>query len=534
MLSELSLAVKRVHERATRAFVGAAGIVIEGNAERELVAVGDSVPITVTVFNGGRAPLMIKRLAASTRGPLTMLVRDTAAAVVLPDGVARWSTSTRVGSTSLHWWQLNGLLPGTFLHDIASQRGPIGNVIAGEDRLESGGIEATVSVGGIDVPIIERPIYSRGAAGLRGDARHAVKGVTRLSLLFERGAEYERAKLPIDRLLRVYLSASRTSPETATVALRLPKGLRADSASRTVVIPPLSGRNVFFRLRGTIAPGGDTIVATARVGSSQETTESAGGQSVTVRQGGPMGAYNYGVILRDYPHIPSQIFTRGSKLRVEAVDLRVPPRLRIAYVKGTEDVQTWLGQLQINLQALEPSLLSVVDLSVFTTVLIGADAFANDALAAAVPSLREFARNGGAVVVLAGGDDIARSGLLPFPIAFDSVPRRVASPAAAIAANDARSQLLAWPNTLSATDFEGWATERARGIPVAVDSRYKTVLSTGDPGQPTNAPALLTAPIGKGVVVYVPLSVDRELAAVNAGAARIFANLLSAGLKPGK
>ena len=534
ILAELSLAVTRVRERATRALIGASGLVIDANANRELVAVGDSVPVTITVFNGGRAPLIVKRLAASTRGPLSMLVRDTAPAVISPDGIARWWTSTRVAATSLTWWQLNGLLPGTFLHDIASRRGPIANVIAGEDRLESGGLEATISIGGVDVPIIERPIISRGGVGLRGDARHPVKGVTRLSLLFERGAEYERAKVPVDRLLRVHLSASRTSPETATVSLQLPKGLRTDSASRTVIIPPLSGRSVFFRLRGTMVPGSDTIGATARVGSAQATTVSTGTQSSTVRQGGRLGAYNYGVILRDYPHIPSQIFVRGSKLRVEAVDLRVPPRLRVAYVKGTEDVQTWLGQLQINLQTLEPSFLSVVDLSVFTTVLIGAEAFANDALASAIPSLREFARNGGAIVILAGGDEVARSGLLPFPIAFDSVPRRVSSSAAALVANDTRSQLLTWPNSLSAADFDDWSTERARGIPAAVDTRYKTILSTGDPGQPTNAPALFTAPMGKGVIVYVPLSVDRELAAVNAGAARLFANLLSAGLKPGK
>jgi hypothetical protein len=420
------------------------------------------------------------------------------------------------------------------LHNIASRRGPIGNVIAGEDRIESGGVEATISLAGVDVPIIERPIYARGAAGLRGDARRAVKGVTRLSLLFERVAEYERAKIPIDRLLRVYLSASRTTPETATVALQLPKGLRADSASRTVVIPPRGGRNVFFRVRGTMAPGGDTIEATARVGASQRATVSAEVQSFSAQPASPRGAYNYGAVLREYPHIPSWILIRGSKLRVEAVDLRVPPRLRVAYVRGTEDVQTWLGQLQINLQTLEPSLLSVVDLSAFTTVLIGADAFANDALAAVIPSLREFARNGGAIVILAGGDDIARSGLLPFPIAFDSVPRRVVSPAGPLIANDARSQLLTWPNALSAKDFDDWASDRARGIPAAVDPRYKTVLSTGDPGQPATAPALITAPIGKGIVVYVPLSVDRELAAVNAGAARLIANLLSAGLKPGK
>jgi LmbE family N-acetylglucosaminyl deacetylase len=534
MLGDLSLAVTRVRERATHALMGAAGIVIDGTAERELVAVGDSVPIDVAVFNGGESPLVVKRLAASTKGPPVRLVADSTPVIVAPGQVVHRTAPMRVAATSMHWWQLNGLLAGTMLHDIASRRGPISNVIAGEDRLESGGVEATITVAGVDVPFIERPIYVRGATGLRGDERHAVKGATRLSLLFERGAEYERAKLPIDRLLRVYVSTTRTSPETTTVMLNLPRGMRADSATRTVIVPPLGSRNVFFRVRGTMSPGGDTISASARSGGSTSTATVAGAQTSTVTVGGALGAYNYGIISRDYPHIPSQIYVRGSKLRIEAVDLKVPARLRVAYVKGTEDIQSSLGQLQINLQALEPSLLSVVDLSAFTTVLIGADAFANDALATTIPSLREFARNGGAVVILAGGDDIARSGLLPFPIAFDSVPRRVPSPSGALVANDVKSQLLTWPNVLSARDFEEWSTERARGIPSAVDARYRTVLSTGDPGQAANAPALITAAVGRGVIVYVPLSVDRELPAVTPGAARLFANLLAAGIKPGK
>jgi hypothetical protein len=33
--------------------------------------------------------------------------------------------------------------------------------------------------------------------------------------------------------------------------------------------------------------------------------------------------------------------------------------------------------------------------------------------------------------------------------------------------------------------------------------------------------------------VYSPLSLDRQLAAVHPGAARLFVNLLSAGLRPG-
>jgi hypothetical protein len=275
-------------------------------------------------------------------------------------------------------------------------------------------------------------------------------------------------------------------------------------------------------------PGSDSISAVARSGVVPPS-----------RQGGTSSArvftivgYQYGSIGHDYPHIPSQQFVRSSKQRLESIDLRVPPSLRVAYVKGTDEIQTPLGQIQVSLQALEPSLLSVVDLSWYTTILIGADALSSDALATAIPSLLEFMRNGGTVVVLAGRDEVSQSGLAPYPIAFDSVPSRVRDPRANVVAVDTKSQLLNWPNRITAKDFEDWSTERARGVPSTFDSRYRTPLAVGPAGHQTTA-TLLVAPVGKGMFVYSPLSLDRQLAAVHPGAARLFVNLLSAGLRPG-
>ena len=53
-----------------------------------------------------------------------------------------------------------------------------------------------------------------------------------------------------------------------------------------------------------------------------------------------------------------------------------------------------------------------------------------------------------------------------------------------------------------------------------------------DQGQPPVAGTLLMAPVGNGMIVYSPLSLDREIAAVNPGAARLFVNLISVGLRP--
>jgi hypothetical protein len=292
-------------------------------------------------------------------------------------------------------------------------------------------------------------------------------------------------------------------------------------------LPPFGARNVFFRLRGMLRAGSDTISATARSVASV-----ISGQSQTIVRTGSPAAFGLGVVTHDYPHIPTQRFVRFSSDRLEGVDVRIPPRLRVAYVKGTDDVQTPLGQLQVKLQVLEPSLLSAVDLSGFTTVLIGADAMANDALADAVPALHNFLRGGGTVVVLPGRDEVGRSGLLPYPIAFDSVLGRVKNPAAEVHVTDPRAQLLNWPNVITAKDFEGWTGDRARNLPSVVDSRYRTLLSMGDAGQKPTTATLLAARMGKGTIVYTSLSIDQQLAEINAGAARLMINLLAAGLSP--
>jgi len=348
-----------------------------------------------------------------------------------------------------------------------------------------------------------------------------------VSVLLEKTAEYERAGIPIDRLFRVFLASARTVPESLEVTIRLPKGLRADWTTRVAVVPPFGSRNVFFRLRGTLQPGSDSIFATAGAAGVRATVDAA---PVGAARPFSLRAYNYGSITHEYPHIPSQQFIRSSKERVESVDLRVPPRLRVAYVKGSDDVQGPLGQLQLDVHALEPSLLSVVDLSLYSTILIGAGALANDALVPAVPSLVEFMRGGGAVVVLSNDKGVATSGLLPFSVAFDSVANDISDPDAAIHVTDPASQLLTWPNVITAADFGGWSGGRARNIPSTFDRRFRTVLSVGKPGETQTDATLLTASVGKGLIVYTSLSLDRELNAAHAGGARLFVNLLSAGM----
>ena len=520
-LGDLAVALNTMRERAMRALLGAAGVVIDATVGREVVAIGDTVVANVTVYNGGTQAIAIRRLAVSTAQTLSFLIRDSLVSLA-PDSSAHWSKMLRVLEPSYHWWQMNGLVGGTLIHNVAGPRARAA-LIGGEDRLATSQVEATLGIGGVEVPVVLGPLSYRAATALRGDLRHPLAGVPETSILLERHAEYERARLPIDRLFRVYLWSARSTPDTLLVTLRLPRGLRADSTTRIVALPPFAARSVFFRLRGELQPGSDTIMATARsVAGNGQTSEMV---RVDSRQD-----FRLGIVVHEYPHIPAQQFVRFSSERLEAVALHVPAGLHVAYVKGTDEVPAALGQLQINLQTLEPSLLPVVDLGGYSTILIGANAFANDALVGAVPALTTFARNGGTVVILPNGRDVARSSVLPYPVALDSVRARVTD-AATVQLPDPASRLLRWPHVITAGDLDHWLGDRARNVPLAFDPRYRAVLALTDPDQPPVTGALLAAPVGKGMIILTSLAIDEQLSAANPGAARLMINLLAAGLR---
>jgi hypothetical protein len=186
----------------------------------------------------------------------------------------------------------------------------------------------------------------------------------------------------------------------------------------------------------------------------------------------------------------------------------------------------------VKVHTLEPALVSAIDLSSFSTVLIGRGALGAADLAGAIPALETFAKRGGTVVVLPGGDEIARSGLFPYPITFDSNPPSIRDPATPVRASDTRSTLFHWPNVIRAADFAGWTGERAAGLPDEFDRRYESPLIIGGAKDTPARGAILAARLGRGVVIYTSLSLDEQLAAVHPGAARLMINLLAAGLAP--
>jgi hypothetical protein len=91
------------------------------------------------------------------------------------------------------------------------------------------------------------------------------------------------------------------------------------------------------------------------------------------------------------------------------------------------------------------------------------------------------------------------------------------------------SEVLNFPNKITAKDFEGWVQERGLYFPSEWGPEFQAVLSCNDPGEPARDGSLLVADYGEGHYVYTGLSFFRELPSGVSGAYRLFANLISLG-----
>ncbi len=103
---------------------------------------------------------------------------------------------------------------------------------------------------------------------------------------------------------------------------------------------------------------------------------------------------------------------------------------------------------------------------------------------------------------------------------------------APVALLDPKNPLLAWPNQIAASDFDGWVEERGHSFMERWDPRYAALTETHDPGQDPQKGGLLVAHDGKGTYIYVAYALYRQTPEAVPGAYRLLANLVSAGVRP--
>ncbi len=511
--ADLDRSAMALRQRAGAALALAAGIAVEATAAREELASGDGVPaIALRVYNRGRVPVEFLRASPLfpgvvanllTGGPALFRPNEGVRTTLSPDSTLSETLAARPVQPIGPWW-----LATPRSGDIFSVRI---NGLPEQSNPRSGMVRVALEIAGAQVEVLA-PIVYRYADPVRGEVERPVVFVPAVTVALDRaveltasGASYERA-IPVR--VRSYLEA----PASVRVALRLPAGLAADSAGRTISLAAGATDVVTFRVRGRPAAGAHQIVAEAHVGA---TVSRAAFDRI------------------EYSHLRPQRQYRPASIALRVADITVPPGLRITYIPGVSDnVAPVLQQLGFTLGVVQPAALDNFDLSTTDVVVIGPRAYdAHAALVRNNAKLLAWVQRGGTMVVQYGQFEMMNPGIMPFPVTINRQQDRVTEEDAPVRILDPASSLLSTPNRITAADFAGWVQERALYMPRAFGDAYTPVLSMNDPGEEPNSGAILAAQYGAGTYIYTTLSFFRQLPAGVPGATRLFVNLLAAGQK---
>jgi LmbE family N-acetylglucosaminyl deacetylase len=496
--------------RTESAVLLAAGVAVEATApkatypvrERVKLLVSDSLLVSVTVFNRGKAAVKV----------VDALVRDNPTPaggypdrnlMIAPDSAVTVKRYAVAFEPTSPWWRVNGRKQQDWFQT------PIdANDEARQQERTATIVRTLVEVAGVPVSL-NVPVVNRYADPIKGDQQVPVQAVPGITIGLASVIEYIRAGVPVERELPVRIQSAYDSAAMVTVTLELPKGLVADSAERKRVLPPGGSAVVVFRLRGVVPPGRHQLGAFAM-------------------HDGALSTSGYYTI--NYDHITPQRLYGSSGMYLSSVSVKLPPRARVGYITGSGDLgMDALRQLDVAVEKIEPSMISNTELSRFTSIVIGPRAYeASEELVRQNPRLLDYAKRGGTLVVQYGAQDMSRFPVTPYPMQWTRPAARVTMEQAPVKVLQPSSPLMRFPNVIGADDWAGWVQERATYMPSTIDPRYTSVLAMNDPDEPENRGALLVAPLGKGRYVYVTLALFRQLPNGVPGAARILMNLVNA------
>ncbi len=515
--ADLVLSAARTFGQLQQLAAASSGLLLEATVARELVAEGDTASLAIRVTN--RSPFVARVSVFTPSASSGPVPRDS----IGPGDAYLTTLPLPSYPRSAPWWlrrrsddalmnQGNAIIePTARLGDMFVERA---STIDDEARSARPDASVPALVDGVPVQL-SAPITYRRIDEVRGQIDSPVMFVPRVALSIEGGpASYVRANTPFDRTITVRVTANGPVDVPVTVRLLWPKGLGGDSAAKTVTLGVGNEVAVPFRLKGALARGRYVLSA-----------------SVDARVANAAVTYATGYQRIEYPHIRAQHLYRPAAVALEAVETGAAPSGPVAYIDGLADnVAPMLAQLGAQVEHLQAAAITDGSLARFTVVVVGPRALeAQPALAAKMPTLQAWVKNGGTMIVQYQQADIGKPGMAPFPFTFARPAARVTEEDAPVRVLRADSRLLTTPNRIDNTDWNGWVQERATYMPTSADSAYTPVLGMHDPDEPENTNALLTAKIGKGTYVFTTLALFRQLPAGVPGAARLFVNILNAG-----
>ncbi|MEO7456403.1 MAG: PIG-L family deacetylase [Gemmatimonadaceae bacterium] len=516
---ELDASVDLMQSRADEALLIASGISFSVVADREFLSNRDTAAVTITAFNHGDTLVMLNDVTLSGGVDVRMTQP-----IPLPahDSVTVHRLLAHLADAHPWWlWQRkDNLYPdvttpvdGVPHADLMPTEWGVSGSTVPENIRRLSDLVATVTLYGTTLTTSVASVVYRDASPTEGVHERMVSGVPAVTLGFERALEWAQAGKPLKKQLR--LTVRSFSDRAVSLLMKAPGAggaIRFDSLPPMLDVPAHGALDLRVPLKGTVPPGRYEMSIFGMLTPDE---------------------YTAGFKTAQYPHLPAIHLFRNSTVNVQSVDVEIPTRLNVAYVRGVgEDTDVALKQLGVPTYVFNDEGLARFDLSDFTTIVIGPDAYeTNRGLYMLGPRLAEFARRGGTLVVMSNPAAARQAGVLPFPVTFATpLGDRVTADDAGVRMLEPRNRLLTWPNVIRDQDWSQWVGARATGIPGSADARYAAAIEMHDAGERENRNSLLVATLGKGRVVYTSITFPQQVANGVNGAMRLFINVLSAGV----
>ncbi|MBX6362661.1 MAG: PIG-L family deacetylase [Gemmatimonadetes bacterium] len=492
----------------------AAGLVLDAVASTEQVVPGDTFTLELSLWNGGARPVGVRRLEPVVPAGWTATPLDSGPAPATAAPQTLVTRRFRIG--------VPADAPPTEPYFLRQPRKgdmyswPAGDASAGLP-FEPPAVRAAATAVLEDVAVpLDREATFRLVSPQDGESRRPIRVVPAASVTLDPGIailSVSGRHAPLHVTARV--TAEARGGVDGMLTLAVPDGWRVQPAAAPI---HLTAAGQTESVEFTVTPPAGTRTGSYRLAASV----AAGGRR-----------YTRGFRLVDYPHIRPRPLYREAVTLVQAMNVALPRRLRVGYVMGPGDaVPQALQQLGIDVEPLDAGALAHGDLSRFDDIVIGVRAYeVRSDLAASNRRLLDYVRDGGTLIVQYQQYDYFQSAFAPYPMTVARPADRVTDEDASVKILVPTHPALTTPNRISDDDFRGWVQERGLYFPHTWDPTYVPLLDMGDPGEPPLRGALLVAPYGKGTYVYTGLALFRQLPAGVPGAYRLFANLLSLGVR---
>jgi len=443
----------------------------------------DSPPLAYSTV--GRAEVAPQGSQGDQRLSLNVAVVDTQLVTFAPGA-----------RTSEPFWLSRPSLPGSFEVDDAFPGAP--------ENPPALSAQFQITIKGTTL-IFTVPVVYRWVDPVMGERYRSFEIVPPVTMRFDQGAYLFVDATP--RPVRVTVLSADAAVDGA-LTLRLPAGWTSVPTSIRV---RLAAGEVDTAVRFMVTPG-------------------AGPAATTIGADFEMGGTHYDrrIVRLDYPHIPIQTLLPPAESRLVRTDLKTTGH-EIGYLMGSGDQgPEALRQMGFHVTLLADDDVEQSDLMRFDAIVAGVRVYnTRPRLRARQRRLLDYVEAGGRLVLQYDtADDALKDKLGPWP--FTISRDRVTVEDAPMTLLAPEHPLLTTPNRIGAADFEGWVQERGLYFANPWDTRYESVVSCHDPGEPARDGGLLVARFGKGVFIYTGYAFFRQLPAGVPGAWRLFANLVSA------